>query len=84
MNASEQQIIHRFSEDMKLELVDFNPEFEHLQSVSLTPLYIDIHPSKFGHEKIAAYLKTQLEKKGLLKLSNGANSVESDVSLNVN
>jgi hypothetical protein len=84
MNANEQQIIHKFAEDMKIDLVDFNPEFEHLQSVSLTPLYIDIHPSKFGHEKIAAYLKTQLEKKGLLKLSNGANSVESNVSSNVN
>lgn len=84
MNAKEQQIIHKFSEDMKLELVDFSAEFDHLQSVSLSPLYIDIHPSKFGHEKIAAYLKMQLDRKGLLELSNGAASLNSDVSSNVN
>jgi len=84
MNAKEQQIIHKFSESMKIDLVDLNPEFEHLQSVSTKPLYIEIHPSKFGHEMMATFLKTQLEKKGLLKSSQEASSDRTDLSSNLN
>ncbi len=84
LNAKEQQIIHKFSEEMKIDLVDLNPEFEQLQSVSATPLYIDIHPSKFGHEMMAASFKTHLEKIGVLKLSQEANSVKAKLSSNSN
>ncbi len=69
LDVRERQIIRQFSEEMKLDFVDLNPEFAQLERVSSTPLYIDIHPSKFGHEMMAASFRKQLEKKGLLKLS---------------
>lgn len=66
-SALEGKLIKDFCELHKVKFADCNPDFDKIQRSSTRELYLRAHPSRFGHEKIAEYLKTYLERNGLLK-----------------
>lgn len=66
-SALEGTLIENFCKQQNVKFADCNPDFDQLQKTSRKELYLRAHPSKFGHEKIAEYLKSYLERNGLLK-----------------
>lgn len=68
----EEDIIESFCKKLNVNYVDCNPDFDRIEKTSKRNLYIEVHPSKFGHEKMAEFLKSQLERSGLLKVSERA------------
>lgn len=83
-DAKEEKIFSDFCRSMKVDYVDLNPEFDRIERTSTTPLYVEIHPSKFGHEKMASSLYQQLQKGDYLKSSQQAGSSRPAFIHNVN
>lgn len=68
----EEEIIESLCKQLQVDYVDCNPDFDRIEKSSKKKLYIEVHPSKFGHEKMAALLYSYLERSGLLKAAGQA------------
>ncbi len=65
-DAEEEAIVRKFPQQLNVDLIDLNPEFDNIEKTSKESPYVICHPSKFGHQMIAARLKSHLQKLGLL------------------
>ncbi|MCC7529466.1 MAG: hypothetical protein IT342_13160 [Candidatus Melainabacteria bacterium] len=83
-DAKEAKIFSDFCRSMKIDYVDLNPEFDRIERTSTTPLYVEIHPSKFGHERMANSFHRLFQEGGYLKSSQQAGSSHPAFVQNVN
>lgn len=72
----EAKLVEDFCRQQNVNYADCNPDFDQIQKTSDKWLYCIVHPSKFGHEKIAEFLKSRLASGGFLK--PGISALQSD------
>ena len=66
-DAAEEAIIRETARKHSIDYFDFNQPFDQLEAVVSKPLYIVVHPSKLGHERMADELYGYLTGKGMLR-----------------
>ncbi len=68
----EGSIVERFCKQLNVNYLDCNPDIDRIEQSEKRSLYVEVHPSKLGHEKIAESLYSFLQRSGYLKSSEHA------------
>ena len=65
-DPEEEVIVRKFPQQLNVDFIDLNPEFDRIEKTYKESPYVICHPSKFGHQMIAQSLQSHLQKLGLL------------------
>lgn len=66
-DSAEGSIVEKFCKQLNVNYLDCNPDLDRVEKAEKKSLYVEVHPSKLGHEKIAGCLYSFLQRSGYLK-----------------